>query len=202
MASAPDLDPPWGLHRRILDFIVLPSTTRFSRFTSVWATPGSYGLALAAGVLLAVGVYQIAPRDSASIEDMVGTMVLKGNHLPGAPYNELRIDIPAVNGQIRLKPVDQAWVLEFDLRSAEVVDVDIDLGAAGFTFGGFASQDPAVENFEVSGGKLHLQNQGNHGFTLFLLEDPAKSEGPRKIEVAVNHQGNNVFHGMLESTGG
>lgn len=203
MSNVPDREPPAELHRRLMDSIVLPSKPRFAMFNSLWESPFSHGLALAAGVLLAVGVTQVGHKQPASVEDLVGTMVRNGNDAPGAASSVLKVDSPVVQGQIRLKPMDKAWVLEFDLASSDAVDIKVDLGATGFTFGGFASRDEAVENFVVAGSKVHLKNQGNHGFALFLLDGPSHVEGPRSIEVAVDHLGNNVFQGMLEdSTGG
>lgn len=202
MSTAPAPDLPWGFHRRLLDAIMLPKRPRLSLFASIWTGPASYGLAVAAGVLIAVGISRFAPQGQENMEDLVGTMVVQGDDLPGAPSSVLQIDVPAVSGRVQLKQMDQAWVLEFDLESREAVELDVELGEGGLTFGGFATQDSAVENFAVSGGNVRLMNQGNHGFVLFLREGSDLAASPKRIGVAVSHHGNNVFRGVLESNGG
>jgi anti-sigma factor RsiW len=203
LESAPDLDPPWGLRRRILDNIKLPSRPRLAAaMSSLWSGPVSYGLAMAAGMLIAIGFAEVAPQGQEDLPGLVGTMVTNGADLPGSAAGALQIDLAAVNGRVNLKPVeDQAWVLEFDLQSSQAVEVAVDLGSSGLTFGGFANQDSGVENFTVSGGDVRVINEGNHRFVLFLRDAPERGVAPQEIAIAVNIAGNTVFRGMLESRG-
>jgi hypothetical protein len=202
MKSAPDLDPPWGLRRRILDSIQLPSRPRLAAaLSSLWSGPLSYGLAMAAGMLIAIGFAEVAPQGQEDLQGLVGTMVTNGADMPGSASSGLQIDLAAVNGQVSLKPADQAWALEFDLQSTEAVEVAVDLGSSGLSFGGFANQDSGVENFTVSGGDVRVMNQGDHRFVLFLRNVPEQGVAPQEIAIAVNIAGNTVFRGMLESRG-
>ncbi|MGH8034987.1 MAG: hypothetical protein ACREO9_07170, partial [Lysobacterales bacterium] len=127
IASLPEIEPPVGLTRRILNSIHLPERTRFAGwsvlFTKAWFAPASYGLAVAAGVLLAVGVVQMAPQGQEDIRHLVGTMVHDGHDVPQPVLGELDIDLDLVSGQIRLKNAAQAWVLEFDLQSQDAVEI-------------------------------------------------------------------------------
>jgi len=199
LSNTPDVDPPWGLRRRILDSIELPARQRFSG----WLKPASYGLAFAAGVLIAVGVSQLATQEPEDMSSLVGTMVSKNHELPHPAMSELAIDLEGVQGQVRLKNLDVACAIEFDLKSKDDVEVAIDLGGSGLSFGGFADQgeNVAIKNFEVSGEKVRMMNQGSHQYVLFLRRAPEGSNGSRQIGIAVNRQGETVYHGLLESRG-
>ena len=199
MADTPDVDPPWGLRRRILDSIELPVRAGLSG----WLKPASYGLAVAAGVLLAVGVSQLKSPGTEDMSSLVGTMVSQGQDLPHASSSKLAIDLAPVRGQVQLKNLDTAWALEFDLQSEEAVELAIDLSGSGLSFGGYAGQDDnaGIKNFEVSGEKVRMTNQGSHQFVLFLRGVPESSDGSQQIGIAVNHQGETVYRGLLESRG-
>jgi len=199
MTDAPDLDPPWGLRRRIVDSIKLPARSRLS----AWIKPASYGLAVAAGVLVAVGVAHIKPSGSQDMSSLVGTMVSQSHGLPSSVSGELAIDASAVHGQVVLKNLDSAWAVEFDLQSTDEVEVAIDLDGTGLSFGGYAGQDEnaGVKNFEVLGEKVRVTNQGSHQFVLFLRRAPQGVDGQQKIGIAINHQGETVYKGLLASRG-
>lgn len=201
LADVPDINPPWGLRRRILDSIKLPVRAGLSG----WQRPASYGLAVAAGVLVAVGVTQMTPQSPQDMSNLVGTMVSQGHDLDLArpATGELAIDLAGVQGQVRMKSLSLAWALEFDLKSEDTVEVAIDLDGSGLSFGGYADQDEnaGVGNMEVSAGKVRMTNQGSHQFVLFLRRAPAASNGPQEIRIVVNRLGETIYRGLLESRG-
>lgn len=199
LADTPDVEPPWGLRRRILDSIELPARKTLSG----WLRPASYGLAIAAGVLVAVGISQLKSPGSEDMSSLVGTMVSQGHNLPRKSMSKLAIDIAQLKGQVQLKPLDSAWALEFDLQSQDAVEVATDLSGTGLSFGGYAGNDDnaGLRNFEVSGESLRMTNQGSHQFVLFLRRVPEASNSSKQIGITVNHQGETVYRGSLESGG-
>jgi hypothetical protein len=200
LAETPEMDPPWGLQRRILDSVKLPARSRLPG----WKTPASYGMAIAAGVLIAVGVGQIGPRGSEDLTSLVGTMVSQGEEIYGPATASLAIAMSEVQGQVRLKQISQAWALEFDLKSTEVVEVSVDLAGTGFRFGGYAGQDEheGISNLQVAGEKVRVTNQGSHQFVLFLRSSAPEDKGSQEIGIAIDHRGNSVYRGLLESARG
>jgi hypothetical protein len=200
LTDASDLDPPWGLRRRILDNVNLPAKP----WLSGWQAPASYGLAMAAGVLMAVGVSQVTPRGSEDMSSLVGTMVSQGHDISTPATSSLAIDLAEVQGQVHLKQISQAWAVEFDLQSTDAVEVSVDLDGTGLSFGGYAGQDEnaGTRNFQVHGEKVRVTNQGSHQFVLFLRSAPESSNGSQEIGVAINHRGNMVDRGLLESARG
>lgn len=208
IADLPEVDPPAGLTRRILDNIELPVRSRLARwsadFASAWLKPTSYGLAVAAGVLIAVGVVYVTPQHPDDVRQLVGTMVRGGHDLPGAVSGELDIELAMLHGQIRWKDLDQAWALEFDLRSDDAVEIAIDTYGSSLEFGGFARQDgnSGLDAIEVSGSKLRVMNRGSHQFVLFLRDKAEAASGTQEIVVLVNHRGAEVYRGSLGGTPG
>lgn len=207
IASLPDVEPPMGLTHRILDSIHLPAKSRFAALSSFfdrsWLAPASYGLAVAAGVLVAVGVVQMAPQSQDDMSSLVGTMVSEGPKASQPVSGELKIDLSQVQGHVKLKNSDQAWALEFDLSSESEVEVSVNMLDAGLEFGGFARQDGSLnlENIEVSAEKVTVSNQGDHQFVLFLRHNVSASSGLKGIGIAVSQGGKVVYQGLLESKG-
>jgi anti-sigma factor RsiW len=201
MAELPLVNPPPGLTRRILDRIELPSRTRWLVASTTWFRPASYGLALAAGVLIAVGIAQVTPTESGDFQNLVGSMVQQGKVLPASASGQLRIRVPGVEGRVQLKAIEQAWAIEFDLDSEQPVEVTVDLASAGLRFGGFADPSAEVEVIDVSGGKVRVVNQGSHRFVLFLRSSAESEAGARAVAVAVSQAGETLFEGELQSGG-
>jgi hypothetical protein len=201
MAETPDLDPPWGLRRRIVDNITLPAQPQISR----WFRPAFYGLAVAASVLIAVGITKMAPQTSQDMSSLVGTMASQRPDvsLSKPPISELVIDVDALKGKVRLKDLDPSWALEFELQSEDAVEIALDLDGTGLSFGGYADGDKNTSDndFEVSEGKVRMTNYGSHQFVLFLRRVAEGSKGSQEIGITVNHQGETVYHGLLESRG-
>jgi len=207
IASLPDVEPPAGLTRKILDRIHLPAKRRFAGLSAVfdrsWFAPASYGLAVAAGVLVAVGVVQMAPQDRADMSTLVGTMVSGGSDASQPVTGELNFELTQLQGQVTLKKTDEALALEFDLRSQEEVKISVDILDSGLEFGGFARQDGSVslENIEVSEKAVTVSNRGDHQFVLFLRHGAHSGTDLKGIGIAVSQAGTVVYRGRLESRG-
>ncbi|MDZ4730001.1 MAG: hypothetical protein SH820_08685 [Xanthomonadales bacterium] len=192
-----ELDLPAGLNRRILDSIELPSPRQLPAWLRNWFPPASYGLAVAAGMLLSVGVVKLLPSTDDEMSSLVGTMVKHGEVLPKASRGQLAVDLAAVTGSVLLKELDGAMALQFDLDSAESVDIDIQLAAAGLQFGGFADDNEGVSVLEVSGGNVRVVNQGSQQFVLFLRPLDGVNDGVRDLGVTISQDSMRIFKGSI-----
>jgi len=203
MASIPSLDPPFGLQHKIINAIKLPKRVQFSARTSRWLQPASYALALAAGVVMGIGLAQMSPRETQDLSTVVGTMLSQPESQHGSAGESLAIRLDYVQGNIKRSYLDHAMALEFDLTSDEPVEVTIDLSGTGMRFGGFADQDfaSALEKFEVSDGKVHLRSSGNQQYVVFLRNGPEGAERSQDIGISLAQHGANMYPGLLESKG-
>jgi hypothetical protein len=202
LGELPDLDPPPGLSGQILDRVELPRRWSFREWLglSPQATPAAYGLAFAAGLLMAVGFYELAPAPPAGgdMSGMVGT--LTGNKQDAAvkPLHQLPVESGLIAGMVSLNAADDMLVLEFDLESDAAVGIDVKLEGTGLSFGGFAKTQSGIEALKISAGGLRFVNQGQHQFAVILREDGDTSAARRqRIEIDFNHEGDTVFGGEL-----
>ena len=201
MASIPSLDPPAGLQHKIINAIKLPRRGPFSARTSGWPKFASYGLALAAGVVMGIGLAQVNPRETQDLSAVVGTMMSQPESQQGSAGKTLAVSLDYVQGNIKRSYLGQTVALEFDLKSVEPVEITVDLSGTGMRFGGFADQDlaSAVEQFEVSDGKVHLLSRGNQQYVLFLRNEPEGGTRSQDIGISLAQQGTSIYQGQLDS---
>jgi len=201
LASIPSLDPPAGLRSRISNAIKLPRRGQFSASSSRWFQSAGYGLSLAAGLLMGVGIAQVSTKGTQNLAAVVGTMMSQTDGQLGSAGETLAVSLDYVQGNIRRSYLDQAIALEFDLKSEEPVEVTIDLHGTGMRFGGFADQDiaSAVDEFKVSDGKVHLLSSGNQQYVLFLLNGPEGTADSQNIGISLAQRGTSIYQGQLDS---
>lgn len=201
MASIPSLNPPAGLQHKIINAIKLPKRGPFSARTSGWPKFASYGLALAAGVVMGIGLAQVNPRETQDLSAVVGTMMSQPESQQGSAGKTLAVSLDYVQGNIKRSYLGQTVALEFDLKSVEPVEITVDLSGTGMNFGGFADQDlaSAVEQFEVSDGKVHLLSRGNQQYVLFLRNQPEGSARSQDIGISLAQHGTSIYQGQLDS---
>ena len=198
LESEPEAEPPPGLRERVLERIELPRRPRLMNWRESWMRPVSYGLAVAAGVLLAVGIDRIGPASDRDLARLVGSMVHPGRGLEADPV--LHIDHSGVTGDIRLKRFGDTVAIEFGLSSNDAVEIQLGLGGAGLAVGGIADATSNIDTMEISGGKIRLLSQGRHQFVVFLREVGPGAEA-QKIDVSVNRGETRIFSGSLLSGG-
>jgi hypothetical protein len=201
MASIPSLDPPAGLQQKIISAIKLPRRGPFSARTSGWPKFASYGLALAAGVVMGIGLAQVNPRETQDLSAVVGTMMSQPEGQQGSAGRTLAVSLDYVQGNIKRSYLGQTVALEFDLKSVEPVEITVDLNGTGMRFGGFADQDlsPAIEEFEVSKEQVHLLSTGSQHYVLFLRKGLEGATNPQDIGISLAQHGTNIYQGQLDS---
>lgn len=208
MAELPPVEVPAPLRRRVLERIELPARPRWrlDRLTGTrWFQPASYGLAIAAGVMMAVGYAQLQPAGPVDLQSLVGTMVSQGEVRQGSRdgSGRLEIGLPGLSGAVDLKPVSGGvWAVEFALDSDRPIELRLDLGTAGYRFGGFADATSGVEAIEVSAGEFRMTMAGSRQFVVFLRRDGESVSDAGAIGIAVGRQGEMLYQGSLMPASG
>ncbi len=195
--TMPELDPPVDLTRRILDSIELPSKRQLPSWLRNWFQPVSYGLAVAAGMLITIGMVKILPISDLEMTSLVGSMVQQGDVLPKTTRSQLGVDLEAVTGSILLKELNGALALQFDLVSAEPVEIGIKLSESGLKFGGLAHETKGVNVFEVSGGNVRVMNQGTQQFVIFLRQPNGSANRVKDLAVTISQDELRIFKGSI-----
>jgi len=207
IGSMPEVEPPANLREQILAGVPLPrSQFRPSiSFGSLFASfqPAQAGLAFAAGLLLAVGYYELSPahRESADPSQMVGTLIAGKQPAAVARVETLAIRESGVKGTISLRKSGSFQILDFDLDSQHTSEVEISFAGAGLSFGGIAhttdGPDTAAQSYEVSGGTLRVANQGRQAFSVFLKQAAAGDSGSQGINIGISSGGERRYDGVF-----
>jgi len=209
--SQPDQQPPEGLTQLIVDQVKLPaakSSSLVARWLSYIQHPAATGLAFAAGLLMAVAFYQVAPQHVVNTDtaNMVGTMIASPQGSPAAAGDSLLLEAAGLSGSVSLSNESDFYVLNFDLNSQEPFEIEVAFAEAGLDFGGLArtvdgGESTDSRSFDISGGTLRVVNQGSHQFVLFLQRSDGPGFGPQEIGIEVNQMGERVLKGSLRIEG-
>ena len=207
--SQPDLRPPEGLRKTIVDQVVLPSgnsTSLVQRWFSSFQ-PATAGLAFAAGLLMTVAYYEISPQQGSNSEtaNMVGTMIANPQDFPATAGDSLMLVAKGLAGSVTLRNEEDYYLLSFDLDSDDPFEIEVAFADAGLDFGGLAHTviggETTGKSFEISGGALRVVNQGSHQFVLFLRRSEGPGSGAHEIGIEVNRLGESVLEGSLRLNG-
>jgi hypothetical protein len=208
--SLPEQSPPAHLSQQILNqFAPPPGGVAGFSLAGFFASfqPATAGLAFAAGLLLTVGFYEMSPgRESSSdTASMVGTMVASQ---PGGPQflkNDMSIKGDGFSGTVSLRENEGIYVLNFDLDSEEKTGIEVGLEHTGLSFGGFAEiqgdADKVFNSVAISGGTLHVVNQGRQQFAVFLRENSSDHQAvdAGSITIGFSRDGGRLQGGVPDS---
>lgn len=183
--NEPEVDPPAELSDQILTRLTPNRGKAAFSLSGLISSfqPVTAGVAFAAGLMLAVGFYELSPvnPESADTAGMVGTMVMSQPKSPAFLENDLVYRAEGFVGQISLRDKDGLHVLNFDLESEDRTEIEVSLHDTGYIFGGFAQPDDGadetIDTVAISGGTLRVVNQGSQHFAVFLREDDAGVTG-------------------------
>jgi len=181
MSNLPEQTPPADLSNQILGNIRLPSQKSSFSLSGLFAAfqPATAGVAFAAGLLLAIGFYEVS-TDRIGSDDptsMVGSMLASQHDGPALLKNDMILNGDGFFGTISLRESGGIYILNFNLESELITEVEVGLDETGFAFGGFAEvqgeTDSILESVTMSGGALRVVNQGHQQFAVFLRESDA-----------------------------
>lgn len=176
--EAPEIEPPEYLKGAIERQVRLPvqrykGTTKPGLWGIEWLNTSWLGtsLALAAGVVLTVGVYQmgsepISEGDSAS---MVGTIAKRGPHgQVGALLDTVQLNTSRLNGLVELRNKDDLFTLSFKLNTGEPTEVVIDFAGRGLEFDDVTGAQADDYRVAIEDGSIHLAGTGEQQYTVIL----------------------------------
>lgn len=129
------------------------------------------GLALAAGVVLTFGVYEMGSRPipTGDIENLSGTMVKK---VPPVQQGELLdtvyLDTAQFNGLVELRNTDDVFSLDVRLNSRDTMEVVVDITGRGLEFDGATHTQGPNDAVAFRDGVIHLASSGENHFTVKL----------------------------------
>jgi hypothetical protein len=206
--NQPEQLPPPDLSKQILNKLAPPPRASNFSLSSLFASfqPATAGLAFAAGLLLTVGVYELSPSDQSSsgTASMVGTMVASQPGSQDLLKNDVLLKGDGFSGTVSLRNNDGVYILNFDLDSRDLTEIEVGLDRTGLSFGGFAETrsdaDKVFETVTMSGGTLRVVNQGRQQFAVFLrVNSHEQAVDAGSITIDFSSDGDRLYEGVPES---
>ena len=179
LRKIPTRQPPETLRRSILAQIELAGRQRPA--PSAWAMPAAarMAMAFAAGVVVTIGLFRLAPADIGSIDtrSLVGSMV-NNQALPGGlSRDRLELGLDTVQGSVELHRNNNVLMLEFAFDSKAPLNLVLDFVGQGLQFEGFAHQSVAPPDLQVSADSIAIVANGDQSFVVFLAYTDEKDRG-------------------------
>jgi len=180
LQSLPDQELPHGLHARIVQATPLPALARrVFRFADL---PGvlRYGFAAAAGLLLAVTLYEGGQdwNNSNDASRMVGTIANLQSGAGGEVIDQLSFAEAGASGQVSLTRREGQLVLDLSADSSAPLRFRIDLANSGLQVNGLANPSRTLE-LQSGDGRNELQGEieGRQQMVLLLKEAGGSPHG-------------------------
>jgi anti-sigma factor RsiW len=179
LRKLPEQTPPETLHDRIMADISLPSTTNWQRMLAnkigllgslAPFTVLRYGMATAAGVVLATVFYESHPGISqpADVMELVGTIAPNRDRHEANIVDTFAFRAEGMDAEVSLERRNGMWLLDIRVDADEPVDISVDLAAAGAHLNALAQTGSSLESIEITDNVLHMRAHGQRQLTALL----------------------------------
>lgn len=188
--------PPY-LHKAITSTVRLPTdepARSRKRGVSGWLTEHWLGpaFALAAGVLLTVGVYETSPDTltAADTANMSGTITNPGAALKGMWLDRVELGANTVYGTAQLHKSGRDYLLDVQLNSDAAAKFTVAYAAHNLKFMGVTSSVNPVDEVTVDQQYVTVGSNGQQHYLLTLRssgDSIAANQAPLKVSLSVNN---------------
>ena len=194
----PEVEPPGYLQSAIQRQVRLPAQRAVSAsrdgFKGGWLNANwlRTGFALAAGVILTVGIYEmgsgpVTDRDAAN---MSGTMVKNGpNEQSESLLDRLQLNTGQLNGLVELHAQDDLFTLDVRLMSDVPSEVIVNFAASGMEIDGVSRMQYPVDTVAIADGAIHLSSTGEQHYVVKLRRtSPQQPVAPLKLDFIAGNE--------------
>ena len=190
----PELEPPPYLQESIERQVRLPV-----QLSKDAGRPGRWlnanwlrtGFALAAGVVLTVGVYEMGskPITASDVASMSGTVV-KGGFVDqqGLLLDSISLDTDELKGLVELRSMDDIFTLDVQLSSDGPSEVIVNFAGRGLEFDGVTRIQDQSDAVSVKDGSINLASSGEQRYTVRLKRTTAVQQfAPLELDFFANN---------------
>lgn len=201
LADLPAPAFPDGLHARIMSDAGRTNRERTAR----WHVPVPglalrYGLAAAAGVVLAVGVYEWRPAADGGYGELAGTMLPEGSRAGTRVLDRETTQAAEFTGLVELQQSGEQLLLDIRLDAAESVELTIDFAAAGLRPVGVSQPRFPFKSIEMAEQVLQARGLGRQHVSVSLRrEEYAAAADEAAIRLEYSSGGRVLEQGSLSS---
>ena len=187
----PELEPPPYLQSAIERQVRLPADSAAQKKPSgmfSWLNSSGWrtGLALAAGVVLTISVYEMGSKP-VSVDDtrnMSGTIIKHGNFgQQGEVMDSIHLDVGQLNGMVELRNENDLFTVDLQLNSGVPVDVVMNFAGSGLDLEGASNTSDFENAVSFGDGKIRLASNGKEHFSVKLRRaQGAESSEPIELD--------------------
>ena len=174
LEDLPGLEPPPYLQESIERQIRLPvqNVEKKQGFFSTWLSAHwlRTGVALTAGVLLTVGVYEMGSGPISDLDKtrLVGTMVKSQSSDQNELLDSIHIYTDTLNGRVELRKKDDMFMLDVQLESAGTIGVNVNYAGRGLEFEGIIRMQDGNDVVSVVDGSINVASSSAKRYSLKL----------------------------------
>ncbi len=208
LGEIPAIEPPDSLHTQIVNRISLPQKKTDTSFLS-WLRPPQfmpvlrYGLAAAAGLLLATSFYESQSLFSANndFDDLVGTMAPNRVVAEADILDTFDFRSDGLESLVQLQRRNKDIYLDIQIDADTALNIAVDMSSTGVRPGALAQLDHSLESIVVEDQALHLRATGQRRLTVLLRRvDDAPIVGEAKITLEFSSDGRLLEQGSLRAS--
>jgi hypothetical protein len=195
--QVPEREPPEYLQSAIEKQVRLPVADNGSDgkqgFFGSWLNANwlRTGFALAAGVVLTVGVYKMGsePISDQDNANLVGTMVKNPMAKQGELLGTILVETDLLNGVVELRNTDELFILDLQLNSAGISEVAVNFAGRGLVFEDITPEQDHEDSITVADGAITVANSGEQHHTIWLRRTSEFVETrPLELEFFANNK--------------
>ena len=196
----PEVEPPPYLQESIERQIRLPvQSMRHEEkqgFFGTWL-PAHWlqtGFAIAAGVVLTIGIYEVGsrPMTAEDASNMVGTVVKTQAADQGELLDSIHIFTDTLSGRVELRKMDDLFSLDVQLNSDGPTQVVVDYAGRGLEFEGITRMQDQNDAVSIVDGSVKVASSGEKRYTLNLRRT-TNSEGQEIAPLELAFFANNML---------
>lgn len=174
--SVPEVEPPRYLQESIERQIRLPGQSAAAAakqsFFGTWLSANwlRTGFALAAGVVLTVGVYEMGsgPISKEDSTKLVGTVVKSQLTDQSVLLDRISISDDRLTGLVEMREKDGLFTLDVQLKSEGPTQVVVKFADRGFAFEGITRTQDRNDTVIVKDGSVNITSNGEQSYRLNL----------------------------------
>ena len=208
LGELPAIEPPDSLHAQIVNCISLPQNKANTSFLS-WLRPPRflpvlrYGLAAAAGLLLATSFYEsqsLFPSNS-DFDDLVGTMAPNRVVAEADILDTFDFRSDGLESLVQLQRRNNDIYLDIQIDADATLSIAVDMSGTGVRPGALAQLDHSLESIVVEDQTLQLRATGQRRLTVLLRRvDDAPIAEEAKITLEFSSDGRLLEQGSLRAS--
>jgi len=207
LGAVPAVEPPDSLHLQIVNSVTLPQKKVDTSFLG-WLRPPQfmpvlrYGLAAAAGILLAASFYEsqsLFPSNY-DFDNLVGTMAPSRVVAEADILDTFDFRSDGLESLVQLQRRNNDIYLDIQIDADAALDISVDMSGTGVRPGALAQLDQSLESIVVENQTLRLRATGKRRLTVLLRRvDDASIAEEAKITLEFSSEGRLLEQGSLQA---